>query len=243
VPLDLPSKSSFVARVELSVPELKKLVVVAAEAAARGPTLSARVLRRLRIRREGDDERERLAVLAHLHSQGLFEVGRFTYGTPRVLTFGPGVPRVEIGAFCSIADGVEILLNGNHRPDWVSTYPFRIQLHMPGMLADGQPTSRGPVKIGSDVWIGREALILSGVSIGHGAVIGARAVVARDVAPYSIVVGNPGRHVRYRFAEDIVEALVRLRWWDWPESRILESIPSLCDANVGEFLRRHDALP
>jgi acetyltransferase-like isoleucine patch superfamily enzyme len=239
----LGSQSSFVAHVELSQRELKKLVVVAAEAAARGPTLAARLLHRLRIRREGDDERERLAVLAHLHVRGLLEVGRFTYGIPRLLTFGPDLPRVDIGAFCSIADGVAILLNGNHHPEWVSTYPFRIQLQMPGMLADGQPASRGPVKIGSDVWFGREALILSGVTIGDGAVVGARAVVARDVAPYSIVVGNPARHVRYRFAEDVVEALVRLRWWDWPESKILESIPSLSDANVREFLRRHQALP
>jgi acetyltransferase-like isoleucine patch superfamily enzyme len=209
----------------------------------RRPSLATRVRRRLGLRLEGDDENSRLAALSLLAAEGLLEVGRFTYGIPTILTFGSNPPRVKIGAFCSIADGVEILLNGNHRTDWVSTYPFRLQLQMPGMIHDGHPTSRGPVTIGNDVWLGRGALILSGVTIGDGAVVGTRAVVTRDVAPYSIVAGNPARHVRYRFDQDVIEALVRVRWWDWPENKIRGSIPALCDADVRGFLHQHDALP
>jgi len=149
------------------------------------------------------------------------------------------VPRLEIGAFCSISDGVEILLNGDHRTDWVSTYPFRAQLRMDGMLQDGHPHSRGPVTIGNDVWLARDALILSGVSIGHGAVVAARAVVTRDVAPYAIVAGNPARQVRLRFTESEISALLDLKWWDWPEDEILRNVPLLCAPEIGEFIARH----
>jgi acetyltransferase-like isoleucine patch superfamily enzyme len=223
--------------------ELKALVLAADQASTHRRSLAARLRRRLGVWLEGHDEAERLAQLARLRARGLLDIGRFTYGIPSVLTFGRTLPRVEIGAFCSISDAVTILLDGNHRSDWVSTYPFRLQLRMPGMLEDGHPISRGPVKIGNDVWICRDALILSGVTIGDGAVVGARAVVSHDVAPYSIVSGNPARHLSYRFPEDVVEGLLRLRWWDWPESKIRENIPGLCDANVRDFLSRHSALP
>jgi carbonic anhydrase/acetyltransferase-like protein (isoleucine patch superfamily) len=228
---------------ELTQPELKAMILAASQSLARGPSLATRVRRRLALRLEGDDERERLLALARLRARGLLDVGRFTYGVPQVLTFGSTPPQVSIGAFCSISAGVMILLDGDHRVDWISTYPFRLQLQMPGMISDGHPVSRGPVRIGNDVWICREALILSGVTIGDGAVIGARAVVTRDVAPYSVVAGNPARHMKYRFPEDVIAGLLRVRWWDWPESKIRESIPALCDANVREFLIRHGALP
>jgi acetyltransferase-like isoleucine patch superfamily enzyme len=229
--------------VDLTQPELRRLVTAAGESLAKRASIAARVRRRLGLRLEGDDQRDRLTNLARLMARGLFEVGRFTYGVPTVLTFGPNPPRVTIGAFCSIADGVEILLDGNHRLDWSSTYPFRQQLRMPGMLEDGHPTSRGPVMIGNDVWLARGALILSGVSIGDGAVVAARAVVTRDVAPYSIVAGNPARHARFRFPDDIIGALTRLRWWDWPETKIRANVPRLCCADVRDFLKEHGVLP
>jgi len=86
---------------------------------------------------------------------------------------------------------------------------------------DSLLTSKGSVVIGNDCWIGTEVMILSGVNIGHGAVIGARAVVSKDVPPYAVVVGNPARVVKFRFAEDIIERLLTLQWWDWSADKIL----------------------
>ena len=227
---------------ELTQNELKALVSAARQRLNHSPPLITRVRNRLGLRAEADYERERLASLARLDARGLLSVGRFTYGIPTLIAFGTALPRLNIGAFCSIADKVELMLDGNHRSDWISTYPFRIQFGMRGANEDGHPASRGPITIGNDVWLARGALILSGVTIGHGAVVGARAVVTRDVAPYSVVAGNPARHTRYRFNADAISALLRIRWWDWPESQIQSSVASLCDANIDEFVRQHDPL-
>ena len=121
----------------------------------------------------GKSERARLAKLK---SSGRVNIGRFSYGDPHIEVFQGDNSRVSIGSFCSIASEVTILVSGNHRSDWVSTFPFRIVLGMPGAFHDGHPASKGDVIIGSDVWIGRGATILSGSTIGHGAVVGAEAV-------------------------------------------------------------------
>jgi acetyltransferase-like isoleucine patch superfamily enzyme len=117
---------------------------------------------------------------------------------------------LTIGRYCSIADKVEILLGGDHRLDWVSTYPFAA---MQGLWPDADApadyhVSRGDVTIGNDVWLGSGCIILSGVTVGHGAVVAARAVVTRDVAPYTVVAGNPARPLRQRFDPDTVAALL-----------------------------------
>ena len=224
---------------QLTQPELKKQIDEAVQALERGWSLLLRARRRLRLPAAGDKDRDLLEVLARLHRAGTLDVGRFTYGVPRVLAFGPDAPRVTIGAFCSISEGVEIVLNGNHRTDWVTTYPFRLQLQMPGMLRDGHPGSRGPVVIGNDVWIARGAMILSGVSIGDGAVVGARAVVTRDVPAYGVVAGNPAQLVKTRFPAESVDALLRIRWWEWAEEKIRVEVPHLCSANISGFVTRH----
>jgi acetyltransferase-like isoleucine patch superfamily enzyme len=147
--------------------------------------------------------------------------------------------RLEIGKFCSIAEDVLILLGGNHRTDWVTTYPF------PAITEDwpnahgisGHPQSKGDVIIGNDVWIGTGATILSGVTIGHGAVIGARAVVTKSIEPYAIAVGNPATTVRKRFSEDQVSDLLRIRWWDWPNEKIAQHLPLLCSERIEELIR------
>jgi hypothetical protein len=124
-------------------------------------------------------------------------------------------------------------------------YPFRALRDTPfPERPDDIPTSRGPVIIGSDTWIGWRATIMSGVTIGHGAVVGVRAVVAKDIEPYEIVVGNPIRHIGYRFDEPTRVALLRIAWWDWPDSKVIAHADQLCDPNVLSFVARHDpALP
>ena len=137
-----------------------------------------------------------------------YAIGDKTYGNPKIL-FSDSGRTLSIGNYCSIADGVVIMLGGEHRLDWVSTYPFA-QYYSEWSDIKGHPATKGGVTIGNDVWIGRDAIILSGVAIGDGAVIGAGAVVAKDVMPFSIVVGNPARHIRYRFDEKEISKLIEI---------------------------------
>jgi hypothetical protein len=140
---------------------------------------------------------------------------------------------------------VEILVGGGHHPEWVTMYPFRVMRETPfPPRPDDAPTSRGPVTIGSDTWVGWRVTILPGVTIGHGAVVGTRAVVAKNVEPFEIVVGNPIRHIGYRFDETTRSALLRIAWWDWPDSKVIAHSNQLCDADIPTFVARHDpALP
>lgn len=164
-------------------------------------------------------------------------VGRFTYGNPQFMLWSDS-ERIQIGAFCSIADEVVIFGGGEHRTDWVTTFPLRIAFDAPLAYKDGHPASKGTTKIGNDVWIGFRAIVLSGVTIGDGAVIGAGAVVATNVAPYSIVIGNPAKVVRYRFPAHEIEKLLALRWWDWETDKIKANISILCSAEVGAIINK-----
>jgi chloramphenicol O-acetyltransferase type B len=175
-------------------------------------------------------------LIRRLHSQyPQYQFGRGTYGyNLKVASWGEGAT-LKIGAFCSISSGVEIFLGGNHRPDWVTTYPFNI-LNPAARHIQGQPKSKGDVIIGNDVWIGNGALILSGVHIGDGAVIGARSVVAKDVPPYGIVVGNPARNIRMRFDDATIMRLLNLKWWDWDDTKIQKYLPVMLNTDIGNFL-------
>ncbi|MGE5548217.1 MAG: CatB-related O-acetyltransferase [Solirubrobacterales bacterium] len=149
-------------------------------------------------------------------------VGRGTYGVSRAMFHGisPKVP-VEIGNFCSIAHDARIFCLVGHPTDLPTTYPLRTLLLHPDK-GNQDAVARGPVRIGHDVWIGSEAVIMDGVTIGNGAVVAARAVVTKDVPPYAIVGGNPARVIRHRFAPEIVAALLEIEWWFWPDERIRE---------------------
>lgn len=165
--------------------------------------------------------------------------GRGTYDDGlEVLDWGEGAS-LTVGQFCSIAAGVHIFLGGNHRSDWVTTFPFsHFRDDWPTAAGiPGHPATRGDVVIGNDVWIGFGATILSGVSIGDGAVIGAKAMVSRSVPPYAVVAGNPARIARHRFDQPTVERLLALRWWDWPESKISRLMPRLLSADIESFLQ------
>ncbi|MFC0283242.1 CatB-related O-acetyltransferase [Camelimonas abortus] len=163
-----------------------------------------------------------------------FEIGAYSYGRPKVRFAESGAP-LSIGRYCSIADKVEILLGGNHRTDWVSTFPFPAFPDVwPGAESDYHATAGG-VSIGHDVWLGSGCIILSGVAIGHGAVVAARAVVTKDVPPYAIVGGNPARIIRYRFSDRDIEALLESAWWDLPKEQVQRLLPLLQGPDVRAF--------
>jgi acetyltransferase-like isoleucine patch superfamily enzyme len=167
----------------------------------------------------------------------------YSYGIKniRVREWGEGAD-VKIGAFCSIADNVEIFIGGNHRTDWVTTYPFgHIHQDKFPWHGKGHPATKGDVVIGNDVWIGSGATILSGVNIGDGAVISAKSVVVKDVPAYGIVGGNPAKLLKMRFTEDQIERLLNNPWWDLPESRINELIPLLCSNDIEALIAAKDA--
>ncbi len=141
--------------------------------------------------------------------------------------------RLIIGKFVAIAQAAQFIMNGaNHPMAGFSTFPFQM------FGCEGAPPIedcvrlRGDTVIGNDVWIGREAVIMPGVTIGDGAIIGTRALVARDVPPYAVVVGNPGRVVKLRFAPEIVEALLDIRWWDWEPQKIARNLALIAGADI-----------
>ena len=161
-------------------------------------------------------------------------IGRYTYGVGEHTVFNASADNpVAIGSFCSIADGVLIFSEGYHAMQRASTYPFQKR-----MLDQTEPgTGKGPVVIGNDVWIGARAIILSNISIGDGAVVGAGAVVVKDVPPYAIVAGNPARLIRFRFDPETIAALLRIAWWDWPDNRIEAEIESFYEP-IDRFVAR-----
>ncbi|WP_053147715.1 CatB-related O-acetyltransferase [Pseudomonas sp. P97.38] len=163
-----------------------------------------------------------------------YQVGVGTYGIPEVTEFGDDAV-LKIGAYTSIANGVKILLGGGHRMDWVSTFPFPLMIDEARHIPGSNPT-KGDVVIGSDCWICAETMILSGVTIGHGAVVAAGAVVTRDVEPYAVVGGNPCRFIRWRFEEPVRQALLASAWWEWPLEEVKAISPLLCSDDLEAFL-------
>jgi acetyltransferase-like isoleucine patch superfamily enzyme len=150
-------------------------------------------------------------------------IGRFTYGFENIniMQWNEGA-NLKIGAFCSLATNINILLGGNHRTDWITTFPFghiyQDQIGCQDII--GHPSTKGDVVIGNDVWIGSGVTIMSGVHIGDGAVISANACVAKDVSPYCIAGGNPATLLKQRFDDDIIDILLQLKWWDLPLENI-----------------------
>ena len=151
------------------------------------------------------------------------------------------VDKLIIGSFCSIGSGAAFIMAGNqgHRSDWVSTFPFHYMPEVPAFAGarDGF-RGAGDTVVGSDVWIGSEAMIMPGIRIGHGAVIGSRALVTKDVEPYTIVGGNPARPLRKRFSEEQIAMLLEMAWWDWPLEQLAEAMPLLCEGDIAALHRR-----
>lgn len=139
--------------------------------------------------------------------------------------------KLIIGKFCSIACGAKFLFNSaNHTMSSLSTYPFNLffeewELDKKDVIQSWD--NKGDIRIGNDVWIGYEAVIMAGVTIGDGAIIGARALVTKDVPPYTIVGGVPAKEIRKRFSDDNISTLLRIKWWDWSKEKIAENIKAI----------------
>lgn len=167
-----------------------------------------------------------------------YEIGDYTYGKPKIYDWNEGTT-LKIGKYCSIADGVTILLGGNHRADWITTYPFPalVEYWPEANGIEGHPQSKGDVVIGNDVWIGFGATILSGVNIGDGAIIAAKALVTKDVPPYAIVGGSPAKVIKSRFTKKEIKKLLKTKWWDWSHDKISENVQSLCSNNIDDIVK------
>lgn len=139
--------------------------------------------------------------------------------------------RLIIGKYCSIACGAKfIFTSANHTLRSLSTYPFPIffeEWDLDVKKITEAWDNKGDIVLGNDVWIGYEAVILSGVKIGDGAIIGTRAVVTRDVPPYTIVGGVPAKPIRRRFSDETVTELLKLKWWDWPAEKVKEHLAAI----------------
>lgn len=162
-----------------------------------------------------------------------YQIGAGSYGIPIVRDWNEG-STLQIGSYCSIAENVRIFLGGHHRTDWVSQYPFPAYWPPAKHIKDFGGTN-GDVIIGSDVWLCENSVILSGVNIGHGAVIANSAVVTKNVQPYEIVGGNPARHIRYRFDENTRNLLLKSQWWNWPVDEVLAISELLCQPDLEAF--------
>lgn len=139
--------------------------------------------------------------------------------------------KLIIGKFCSIACGAKFIFNSaNHTLSSISTYPFPIFFEEWGLNIKDVAAAwdnKGDIIIGNDVWIGYEAVIMAGVTVGDGAIIGTRAVVTKDVPPYTIVGGVPAKPIRKRFDNETLDELLKIRWWDWPEEKIAKNIQAI----------------
>ncbi|UPA23488.1 type B chloramphenicol O-acetyltransferase [Shinella oryzae] len=178
-------------------------------------------------------------------------VGRYSYYSgyyhghsfddcARFLLPDEGADKLIIGSFCSIGSGAAFIMAGNqgHRNEWISTFPFFFMSEVAAFegAANGYLPA-GDTVIGNDVWIGSEAIIMPGVTVGDGAVIGTRALVTKDVEPYAIVGGNPAKVIRKRFTEREIALLLEMRWWAWPEGRLKDAMPIMTSERIDDLHR------
>jgi acetyltransferase-like isoleucine patch superfamily enzyme len=174
----------------------------------------------------------------------IMSYGSNSYGRITTLWNESGA-KLTVGKFCSIAGNVIAYLGGNHRTDWVTTYPFgtvnKAVFNTFNVDHHGHPATKGDVVIGNDVWIATNVTIMSGVTIGDGAVIACNSHVVKDVPPYTIVGGNPARPIRQRFTDEQVAKLLEIKWWDWENAKINRFAPLLCNPDIDLFIREAEA--
>lgn len=158
-------------------------------------------------------------------------VGVGSYGRIHVYSLQPR-GKIVIGNYTSISE-ITVLIGGDHHFG-ITTYPFKAKYFKREVEEDNQPVKG--IKIGNDCWIGQDTTLLDGVTIGDGSVIGARSVVARDIPPYSIAVGNPAIVIRQRFSNEEIRLLLQCQWWNIPKQQLLKQIDKLYSSNVQEFV-------
>ena len=146
--------------------------------------------------------------------------------------------KLIIGKFCMIASDVKFIMNGaNHLTDSMSTYPFAVFGNGWEHAMEGKSyPQKGNIHIGNDVWIGYNATIMAGVTIGDGAIIATNATLTKDVEPYSIVGGNPAKEIKKRFSEEVITKLLELQWWHWDIEKITKNIQNLTDNNIDKLI-------
>ena len=143
--------------------------------------------------------------------------------------------KLIIGKFCAIASDVKFIMNGaNHKMKAFTTYPFGIFRNgwEAGVSELKDLPYKGDTVIGNDVWIGYDSILMPGVKVGDGSIIAAKSLVTKDVPPYTIVGGNPAKAIRKRFSDEVIECLLKIKWWDWSVERITENIPVLCSDDI-----------
>ena len=190
---------------------------------------------------------DRLCFLKNMIDHPQIEVGDYTYydDFEDVKNFQKNVKylfdfvgdKLIIGKFCMIASDVTFIMNGaNHLSRSFTSYPFAIFGRDWSSAMEGKTyPDKGNTIIGNDVWIGYDATILAGVKVGDGAIIAAKSVVSRDVAPYSIVGGNPAREIRKRFSDEKIKDLLEIRWWDWPIEKITRHVQDLTGDDISKL--------
>jgi acetyltransferase-like isoleucine patch superfamily enzyme len=164
--------------------------------------------------------------------------GKYTYGK-LTINWQNNDANLVVGNFCSIASNVNVYLGGNHRTDWVTTYPFgHIHTNIFNMFDGvGHASTKGNIIIGNDVWIGSNVTIMSGVTIGDGVVIANNSHVVKNIEPYSLVGGNPAKLIKYRFTKEQIEKLLEIKWWYWDDEKINKFTPLLCNNDIDEFIK------
>lgn len=174
----------------------------------------------------------------------IHSIGKHSYGIDLIRLRSFGQPyALRVGRFCSLADNINIFLAGNHMKDWISTAAFNAKFFpvINDLLASKKTylethSSNGDVIIGHDVWVGSFATIMSGVKIGHGAIVAANSHVVNDVPPYAIVGGNPAKIIRFRFSQEIIDLLLALKWWELDDAFINLMLPILTAPPSSEIL-------
>ena len=157
-----------------------------------------------------------------------YHFGRYSFGRPIIHGLKGNHPNLpvefDVGNFCSIGSNVQVFLDVSHQTQWVTCFPFEC---WPELTMPDRYKGKGAVRIGHDIWIANNVTILSGVNIGHGAVIATGSIVTKDVPAYAMVAGNPARVIRYRFDAETIARLLELEWWYWPISEIKKKLPLL----------------
>ena len=170
----------------------------------------------------------------------MISAGKYTYDLKNIKLkqWNEGL-KVTIGAFCSIAENLTIILGGNHNSDWATTYPFgHINQNIFNKFnGAGHPKPSKDIIIGNDVWIGMNSFITNGVTIGDGAIIASNSHIVKDVDPYTVVGGNPAKFIKLRFSPEIIGKLLELKWWDFSDDVINHLSPFLCSNDFEKLFK------